>query len=174
VVDRELCLVAATDQAWRWIGRLGMAPANDVEPLPGFIYAVAARAAGAGDHPRRQARVRLRTADGHWAVVRVAPLTRGPQAGHGYAITLEPARSEDLAPLLMRAWALTPREREVARLVIDGLSSDDIAAALFISANTVRDRLKAIFGKVGVSRRRDLAATLPGRPPAGMEVPDSD
>ncbi len=83
----------------------------------------------------------------------------------GYAITLEPARSDDLAPLLMRAWALTLREREVARLVIDGLSTDDIAAALFIS-HTVRHHLKAIFGKVGISRRRDLAATLTGRIPA--------
>jgi len=57
-------------------------------------------------------------------MARVAPLTHGPaplvsgrQAGAGYAITLEPARCEDLAPLLMRAWVLTPREREVARLV---------------------------------------------------------
>jgi DNA-binding CsgD family transcriptional regulator len=170
VVDRDLSLVAATDQAWRWIERLGMAPANEAEPLPGFIYGIAARAAAAAGQPRRPARVRLRTADGHWAVARVASLTRGPAAGSGYAITLEAARSEDLAPLLMRAWALSPREREVARLVIDGLSNDDIAAALFISAHTVRDHLKTIFGKIGVSRRRDLAAALAGQAPAGPEL----
>ena len=152
VVDRDLSLVAATDQAWQWIGRLGMRPASDAEPLPGFIYAIATR-------------VRLQAAGGRWAVVRVAPLTHGPQAGEGYAITLEPARSEDLAPLLMRAWGFTPREREVARLVIDGLSTDDIAAALYISAHTVRGHLKAIFGEVGVSRRGDLAAALAGQPP---------
>jgi DNA-binding CsgD family transcriptional regulator len=70
----------------------------------------------------------------------------------------------------MRAWALSPREREVARLVIDGLSNDDIAAALFISAHTVRDHLKTIFGKIGVSRRRDLAAALAGQAPAGPEL----
>jgi DNA-binding CsgD family transcriptional regulator len=107
--------------------------------------------------------VRLQAADGRWAVVRAAPLTHGPQAGKGYAITLEPARSDDLAPLLMRAWALTPREREVARLVIDGLSTGDIAASLFISAHTVRDHLKAIFGKTGVACRRDLVAALGGQ-----------
>lgn len=169
VVDRDLSLVAATDQAWRWIDRLGMAAANDAEPLPGFIYGIATRVAAAKGRPPRPARVRLRTADGHWAVVRVAPLTHGPQAGGGYAITLEAARSEDLAPLLMRAWALTAREREVTRLVIDGLSNDDIAAALFISAHTVRDHLKAIFAKVGVSRRRDLAAALAGHAAADGE-----
>lgn len=93
------------------------------------------------------------------AVVQVAPLIGGTG---GYVITVEAARSEDLAPLLMRAWSLTAREREVARLVIDGLSSQDIAQALFISAHTVRDHLKAIFGKTGVSRRQDLVAALAG------------
>ena len=63
----------------------------------------------------------------------------------------------------MRAWGLTPREREVARLVIDGRSTEDIAAALFISAHTVRDHVKVIFSKVGVSRRQDLIAALTGR-----------
>jgi DNA-binding CsgD family transcriptional regulator len=48
----------------------------------------------------------------------------------------------------------------VARLVIDGLSTEDMSAALFISVNTIRDHLKAIFGKVGVTRRQDLAAAL--------------
>ena len=65
----------------------------------------------------------------------------------------------------MRAWGLTRREREVARLVIDGLSTEDIAAALFISVHTVRDHLKMIFGKMGVSRRQDMIAALTGRTP---------
>ena len=89
----------------------------------------------------------------------MAPLTG---ASGGYVITVEAARSEDLAPLLMRAWSLTAREREVARLVIDGLSSEDIAQALFISVHTVRDHVKAIFEKTGVNRRHDLVAALAG------------
>lgn len=172
IVDRDLSLVAATDQAWRWIDRLGMHRPNESEPLPGFVYAAAARAAASADRPPRPARVRLQDARGRWVVVRVAPLTQwsaplvqDPQNEAAYVITLEPARSEDLAPLLMRAWALTPREREVARLVIDGLSTEDISTALFISAHTVRDHLKTIFGKVGVSRRSDLVAALAGQAP---------
>ena len=66
----------------------------------------------------------------------------------------------------MRARRLTRREREVARLVIDGLSTEDIATAMFISVHTVRDHLKMIFGKMGVSRRQDMVATLTGRTPA--------
>jgi hypothetical protein len=156
LLDRDLSLIGATDEAWRWISRLGMPRLNEAEPLPGFVYAVAARVAVPADQQAKPVRVRLQDASGRWAVVRAAPLSRGasPVAQGGCAVTLERARSEDLAPLLMRAWA---------QLVIDGLSNDDIAAALFISANTVRDHLKAIFGKTGVTRRRDLAAALVGR-----------
>ena len=122
------------------------------------------RVAASAHRPPKPVRVRLQDASGRWAVVRAAQLAPGtsPGAQGGYAVTLEQARSEDLAPLLMRAWALSPRERDVARLVIDGLSNEEIAAALFISANTVRDHLKAIFGKTGATRRRDLTAALAG------------
>jgi DNA-binding CsgD family transcriptional regulator len=161
VIDRNCDLVSATDQANRWISRLGLRPPNEAEPLPGFIYAIAARIAAAPGRPA--ARVRLQTADGHWVVVHVAAVTSGPVAAGGYAITLEHPRSDDLAPLLMRAWSLTRREREVARLALDGLSGEDIATTLFISNHTARDHLKAISGKLGVHRRRDLAAALVGR-----------
>jgi len=103
-------------------------------------------------------------------VIRAAALTAGSGAAAGYAVTLGAAGADDLAPLLMRAWGLTPREREVARLVIDGLSTQDIATALFISAHTVRDHLKTMFGKMGVSRRPDLAAVLAGRAPASARA----
>jgi DNA-binding CsgD family transcriptional regulator len=166
IVDEELSVVAATPAAWDWIDRLGLMKPSDAEPLPGFIYSVATRVAlsrARGAEPPPPARARLQAADGRWTVIRVAPLTG---AVGGYVITLEAARSEDLAPLLMRAWSLTAREREVARLVIDGLSSEDIAQALFISAHTVRDHVKAIFAKTGVSRRQDLTAALAGNAPS--------
>jgi DNA-binding CsgD family transcriptional regulator len=163
IVDEELSLVAATQAAWDWIDRLGLPRPNDAEPLPGFIYAAAVRMAisRAQELEPPPIRVRLQAADGHWVVARAAPLIC---AAGGYVITLEAARSEDLTPLLMRAWSLTAREREVARLVIDGLSSDDIARALFISAHTVRDHVKAIFAKIGITRRQDLVGALAGAP----------
>jgi len=107
---------------------------------------------------------------GTWVVIRAAALTTGSDVPAGYAFTMEAAPADDLAPLLMRAWRLTRREREVARLVIDGLSTEDIATALFISVHTVRDHLKAMFGKMGVSRRQDLAAVLTGRTPTSAHV----
>jgi DNA-binding CsgD family transcriptional regulator len=163
VLDEELSLVAATARAGWWIDHLGAQGPNPDEPLPSVVYVVATQVANSPERPRRPARLRLRAADGSWMIIRVAPLATGAQTMAGYAVTLEAAPAAELAPLLMRAWGLTRREREVARLVIDGLSSEDIAAALFISVHTVRDHLKTIFGKVGVGRRQDLVAALTGQ-----------
>ena len=168
ILDQDHSLVAATEPAWRWIDRLGIPGPNPAEPLPTTVYALATHVAAS----RRAARVRVRDPDGRWVVVGVAPLTTGSQVAAGYAVTLDAACADDLAPLLMRAWGLTRREREVARLVIDGLSTEDIATALFISVHTVRDHLKMIFGKVGVGRRQELIAALIGRtPPSARFTP---
>ena len=161
IVDRDLKLVTATSHAWRWITRLGLEKPSDTEPLPGFIYAMLARLDNAA-HPQQTAKVRLQAADGTWLLVRAAPLT-GPQVDGGYAITLQTAPAADLTRVLMPAWNLSSREREVAALIIEGRSSDDIAAALFLSPYTVRDHVKAIFRKVGVHNRRHLTAALTGQ-----------
>jgi DNA-binding CsgD family transcriptional regulator len=171
ISDQDQSMVAATEQPWRWIERLGILGPNPAEPLPPYVYVLATHVAASPE--RRPARVRTRAADGTWVVIRAAALTTRSHAAAGYAVTLEAAPADDLAPLLMRAWGLTRREREVARLVIDGLPTEDIATALFISAHTVRDHLKTIFGKVGVSRRQDMAATLTGRTPTDAYVTPS-
>jgi DNA-binding NarL/FixJ family response regulator len=56
------------------------------------------------------------------------------------------------------AWpdALTEREREVIRLVGQGLSNKDIAYTLSISDSTVRHHMTSIFDKVGVPNRQKL------------------
>ncbi|WP_378955068.1 LuxR C-terminal-related transcriptional regulator [Pelosinus sp. sgz500959] len=48
---------------------------------------------------------------------------------------------------------LTDREREIALLVVDGLTNREIAAGLSISENTVKTQLKRIFEKLGVHSR---------------------
>jgi len=107
--------------------------------------------------------VRLQTTDRRWMVARMATVTDSPRLAGGFVATLEPARTSDLAPLLMQAWGLSARERDVAALAIGGQPSQDIAAALFISPHTVRDHLKSVFAKTGVNSRRDLAAALAGQ-----------
>ncbi|HXM53895.1 MAG TPA: helix-turn-helix transcriptional regulator, partial [Candidatus Dormibacteraeota bacterium] len=54
-------------------------------------------------------------------------------------------------------WAsLTRAEREVARLVADGLSNRRVAERLFVSASTVDTHLQHVFGKLGINSRVQL------------------
>jgi DNA-binding CsgD family transcriptional regulator len=70
---------------------------------------------------------------------------------------------------------LTDREEEVRSLVAKGLGTDEIAAELGISKRTVEAHLRNLFQKLGVTRRRQLAAvrTRPDvtqRTPAVVEL----
>jgi DNA-binding CsgD family transcriptional regulator len=53
--------------------------------------------------------------------------------------------------------ALTPTEREVARLAGEGLANKEIGARLFISPRTVQTHLTHVYAKLGVSSRIQLA-----------------
>ena len=57
---------------------------------------------------------------------------------------------------LKRAWHLTPREVEVAKLVCKDYDNSRISQKLHISYNTVRAHLGNIFRKVGVSGKAGL------------------
>jgi two-component system, NarL family, response regulator LiaR len=56
------------------------------------------------------------------------------------------------------SWGLSARESEVLALAASGLSNRAIAEALFVSENTVRTHLKAVFRKLGVTSRSQAAA----------------
>ncbi|OBF46807.1 hypothetical protein A5787_11005 [Mycobacterium sp. 852002-50816_SCH5313054-b] len=55
-------------------------------------------------------------------------------------------------------WAsLTPTERDVVRLVTEGLGNNDIASRLFVSPRTVQSHLTHVYAKLGLSSRIQLA-----------------
>lgn len=53
---------------------------------------------------------------------------------------------------------LTPREAEIASLVSGGHAPEEAAESLRISTHTVRQHLKSVFGKLGVSRQAELVS----------------
>ncbi|HEX2204502.1 MAG TPA: helix-turn-helix transcriptional regulator, partial [Longimicrobium sp.] len=50
---------------------------------------------------------------------------------------------------------LSAKERQVLRLLAEGLSNPEIARELIVSVNTVKTHLKRIYQKLGVSTRRE-------------------
>jgi ATP/maltotriose-dependent transcriptional regulator MalT len=56
--------------------------------------------------------------------------------------------------------ALTERELQLARLVVDRKTNPQIAAELFLSQKTVETHLRNIFRKVGISSRVELARAV--------------
>uniref|UniRef100_A0A9E7ZZN7 Helix-turn-helix transcriptional regulator n=1 Tax=Bosea sp. NBC_00436 TaxID=2969620 RepID=A0A9E7ZZN7_9HYPH len=66
------------------------------------------------------------------------------------------------AELLTGLFDLTASEARVARGIAEGKSTDEVAAALGLSRETVRFYLKGIFAKTGVGRQSDLTALLSG------------
>lgn len=53
---------------------------------------------------------------------------------------------------------LTPRERDVLRLLADGLSNEEIGKELFISAETVRGHVRKAMEKLGADTRTEAVA----------------
>jgi DNA-binding CsgD family transcriptional regulator len=139
----------------RWLGLVG-GGGDARSGLPMVVHAVADQARR--DDSGELATARVRTTRGEWIVVRGSVLGSGPDAR--VAIRLEPARPPQLAPLLVAAFGLTPREREVTELVARGHTTADIAALLEITTYTVQDHLKAIFEKSGSGSRGELVAQL--------------
>jgi DNA-binding NarL/FixJ family response regulator len=55
-------------------------------------------------------------------------------------------------------WSLTPAEKEVALLLLKGLSHKDIAEVRSVTEATARQQARAVYRKGGLSGRHDLAA----------------
>ncbi|MCF2525724.1 helix-turn-helix domain-containing protein [Yinghuangia soli] len=171
VADGSGAVAETTPQAAYWLAQITGASAVVPSVIRSVAAAARAAAAGRGDQP---AQARLPRRDGGWLLLHGSALDPaspgvGDSAGSGaeppsrVAVVIEPARQVHLADVMVRAYGLTAREREITEQVLQGRSTQDIAERLHISPYTVQDHLKSILAKADVSSRRDLVAELFGR-----------
>ena len=158
VLDPDGYAVSATSEAAAWLDELESVYApRGVLPIPleANAYASRVRAALDGDG-EPVPRARLRTRSGVWLLLHGSIL----QGTDNLALMIEPAKGGDVAPLIVEAYGLTQRELEVTRAISRGLGTGEIAEHLFLSQHTVRDHVKSVFEKVGVSSRGELVAKV--------------
>ncbi|MCB1499010.1 MAG: helix-turn-helix transcriptional regulator [Bauldia sp.] len=129
-------------------------PARRTMPAPVII--VAAQTRSAGRDGRQPAPLHVPTADG-WVTL-YGSLPSGPR--DRVAIVLQRTPEAQAARLRLEAFALSPREREVAALIAQGFDTAAISERLFVSPWTVQDHCKAIFEKTGTRTRGELRALV--------------
>jgi DNA-binding CsgD family transcriptional regulator len=131
------------------------------EPSPGVLPTVVSVVAARARERARPTRARvLGLARRYLAVNAEALPGRGPRGN--VAVIVEPARPDEVTAAMLHTVPMTPRERSVAALVVQGRSTAEMAMALGISKWTVQDHLKVIFDRLGVRSRRELVSRLRG------------
>jgi RNA polymerase sigma factor (sigma-70 family) len=105
-------------------------------------------------------RLRVRARSGRWLTLYGSLTESSPGRPSEIVIVIEPTKPEEVAWLNAASYGLSPREEEVVKLVLRGLSNRQISQALHISENTVQRHLSNIFEKVEVRGRRALLKRL--------------
>jgi DNA-binding CsgD family transcriptional regulator len=165
-LDRSGHVVSHTPSAERWLRELEeLHPAWRGDGLPIAIRMVAG-ALNRALNPQSERdsnlvpRLRTRTRSGQWLALYGSLTEASAERPSETVIVIEPAKPEEIAWLNVAAYGLSPREEEVIKLVVRGLSNRQISQSLFISENTVQRHLANIFEKVGVRSRKALLKHL--------------
>jgi DNA-binding CsgD family transcriptional regulator len=101
------------------------------------------------------------------SIVHIIPVRNAANDAFGAAscmlVIAAVARAEIVsAQLLANLFDLTPAEARVARGIAAGKTVHDLAEEAGLATGTIRQQLKSVFGKTGISRQADLVALLAG------------
>ena len=163
-VDVDGQVSAMTEPARRWLAIAG------VDLITAANVTAAAVRAG-GDW--RGATARIAVGDGGVLSLHAATVT---SCGGTVAVIVDRARPAEVSAMLVDAYGLTRRQRDVLGLLLLGRSMTQIAHSLGISEHTVHDHRKAIYRRIGVSSRSELAGLLQAEqydPRAHRDTPPS-
>lgn len=152
VLDADHGVVSCTPTAQRWLDEL-----QEDHPvrrrLPNAVHALANHASSAlASSPARSL---ARTRGGRWVSLH-GWVMNGPFT----AVSIGPAGVKELMAVILNAYNLTARERDVTQHVLRGRTTGQIARALGLSPYTVQDHLQAIFRKVDVGSCRELMSMI--------------
>jgi DNA-binding CsgD family transcriptional regulator len=138
---------AVTSPGERWLELAGV----------GLITAVNATAAAVRGQPAHgPSSSRLLLRDGRVVAIHAATTADADRV----AVIIDRARPAQVSAMLVDAYGLTPRQRDVLGRILLGRSMTELARGLGISEHTAQDHRKAIYRRMGVSSRSELAALL--------------
>jgi DNA-binding CsgD family transcriptional regulator len=157
VLNADRSVRTSTAAAARWLGELADLDSPHGSELPTVILGVVEQLNASPHSDPGSARARVRAPSGLWLTVHAAALD---DASGSVAVILEPTSPVALAPIIIAAYGLTNRERDVTQRLLAGLARKTIATELQISAYTVDDHIKAVFDKTGVSSAGQLRAQV--------------
>ena len=132
--------------------------ATSADAVPSPLLALAAFARSRASEPDAQYdAIAVPTTSG-WLTLH-ASLPQGSAIGQ-VAIVVERTASPQTTALRLEVEGVTPREREIATLLAQGLTNGEIAEALVLSPYTVQDHIRSLFEKMQVSSRQELVARV--------------
>ncbi|MET8681739.1 LuxR C-terminal-related transcriptional regulator [Streptomyces sp. NPDC004647] len=111
-----------------------------------------------GAHERCEAQARAAIGDKRFQAAMSRSETLRPDDAVALALGERPTAAAESA---MDPTALTPREREIAVLISQGLSNREIAARLVIAQRTAEGHVEHILAKLGFHSRTQIAAWAP-------------
>lgn len=168
-LDDHLEILSSTAASQEWLDVL-LPRGPGEHAVPASVYNVGAQLLaverGIDEHA---ASARAHLGDGFWVTLRAARMSPVEPPGYeperadaGIVVTIEETSAVERLDLCARAFALTPREGQLMRLLAAGEDTRAMARDMAVSQHTVQDHLKSIFTKTGARDRVTLLSRALG------------